>query len=87
MKKYIIIITILLGILTALIIVNNNLVSTLNTSDNTDYKDKDSLEDNKKELEMIIEASKKKIEELENEIKSLDETLTNNQNKIGELEG
>ena len=90
MKKYIIIVILLLSTLCTLIIMNNKLKNDINDSKEITelrYKDSESLNDKKKELNNSIEAQKIKINELNTEINSLNKTLDSNKEKLKELEG
>lgn len=90
MKKYIIMIILLISALCTLIVMNNKLKSEINDSKEITelrYKDSESLNDKKKELNDSIEAQKIKINELNIEIDSLNKTLDSNKEKLKELEG
>lgn len=90
MKKYIIMIILLISALCTLIVMNNKLKSEINDSKEITelkYKDSESLNDKKKELNDSIEAQKIKINELNTEIDSLNKTLDSNKEKLKELEG
>lgn len=90
MKKYIIIVILLLSTLCTLIIMNNKLKNEINDSKEITelrYKDNESLKDRKMELENSIEAQKNKIDELNAEIESLNKTLDNDKEKLRKLEG
>lgn len=90
MKKYIIMIILLISALCTLIVMNNKLKSEINDSKEITelrYKDSESLNDKKKELNDSIEAQKIKINELNTEIDSLNKTLNSNKEKLKELEG
>lgn len=89
MKKYVILIVLLVCILTSLIFINNKLKSDINNNKDINelkYKDKESLSDKKKELEDSIEAQKIKIDELNAEVDSLNETLENDREELRKLE-
>ena len=90
MKKYIIMIILLISALCTLIVMNNKLKNEINDSKEITelkYKDSESLNDKKKELNNSIEAQKIKINELNTEIDSLNKTLDSNKEKLKELEG
>ena len=90
MKKYIIMIILLISALCTLIVMNNKLKNDINDSKEITelrYKDSESLNDKKKELNNSIEAQKIKINELNTEIDSLNKTLDSNKEKLKELEG
>lgn len=90
MKKYIIMIILLISALCTLIVMNNKLKNGINDSKEITelkYKDSESLNDKKKELNDSIEAQKIKINELNTEIDSLNKTLDSNKEKLKELEG
>lgn len=90
MKKYIIMIILLISALCTLIVMNNKLKNGINDSKEITelkYKDSESLNDKKKELYDSIEAQKIKINELNTEIDSLNKTLDSNKEKLKELEG
>lgn len=90
MKKYIIMIILLISALCTLIVMNNKLKSEINDSKEITelrYKDSESLNDKKKELNDSIEAQNIKINELNTEIDSLNKTLDSNKEKLKELEG
>lgn len=90
MKKYIIMIILLISALCTLIVMNNKLKNDINDSKEITelrYKDSESLNDKKKELNDSIEAQKIKINELNTEIDSLNKTLDSNKEKLKELEG
>lgn len=90
MKKYIIMIILLISALCTLIVMNNKLKSEINDSKEITelrYKDSESLNDKKKELNDSIEAQMIKINELNTEIDSLNKTLDSNKEKLKELEG
>lgn len=89
MKKYIVMIILLLGTLSTLIVINNKIKNNIDNNKeilNLNYKDSEALKDKKKELENSIEAQKIKISELESEIKSLNDTLESDKNKLEELD-
>lgn len=89
MKKYIVMIILLLGTLSTLIVINNKIKNNIDNNkeiSNLNYKDSEALKDKKKELENSIEAQKIKISELESEIKSLNDTLESDKNKLEELD-
>lgn len=90
MKKYIIIVILLLSTLCTLIIMNNKLKNEINDNNEVSelrYKDSEPLKDKKKELENSIEAQKNKIDELNAEIESLNKTLDSDKEKLRKLEG
>lgn len=90
MKKYIIMIILLISALCTLIVMNNKLKNDINDSKEITelrYKDSESLNDKKKELNDSIEAQKIRINELNTEIDSLNKTLNSNKEKLKELEG
>lgn len=90
MKKYIIMIILLISALCTLIVMNNKLKNDINDSKEIKelrYKDSESLNDKKKELNDSIEAQMIKINELNTEIDSLNKTLDSNKEKLKELEG
>lgn len=90
MKKYIIMIILLISALCTLIVMNNKLKNDINDSKEITelrYKDSESLNDKKRELNDSIEAQKIKINELNTEIDSLNKTLDSNKEKLKELEG
>lgn len=90
MKKYIIMLILLISALCTLIVMNNKLKNDINDSKEITelrYKDSESLNDKKKELNDSIEAQKIKINELNTEIDSLNKTLDSNKEKLKELEG
>lgn len=90
MKKYIIMIILLISALCTLIVMNNKLKNDINDSKEITelrYKDSESLNDKKKELNDSIEAQKIRINELNTEIDSLNKTLDSNKEKLKELEG
>ncbi len=90
MKKYIIMIILLISALCTLIVMNNKLKNDINDSKEVTelrYKDSESLNDKKKELNDSIEAQKIRINELNTEIDSLNKTLDSNKEKLKELEG
>lgn len=90
MKKYIIMIILLISALCTLIVMNNKLKNDINDSKEITelrYKDSESLNDKKKELNDSIEAQRIKINELNTEIDSLNKTLDSNKEKLKELEG
>lgn len=90
MKKYIIMIILLISALCTLIVMNNKLKNEINDSKEITelrYKDSESLNDKKKELNDSIEAQRIKINELNTEIDSLNKTLDSNKEKLKELEG
>ena len=90
MKKYIIMIILLISALCTLIVMNNKLKNEINDSKEITelrYKDSESLNDKKKELNNSIEAQKIKINELNTEIDSLNKTLDSNKEKLKALEG
>lgn len=90
MKKYIIMIILLISALCTLIVMNNKLKNDINDSKEITelrYKDSESLNDKKKELNDSIEAQRIKINELNTEINSLNKTLDSNKEKLKELEG
>ena len=90
MKKYIIMIILLISALCTLIVMNNKLKNEINDSKEITelrYKDSEYLNDKKKELNNSIEAQKIKINELNTEIDSLNKTLDSNKEKLKELEG
>lgn len=90
MKKYIIMIILLISALCTLIVMNNKLKNDINDSKEITelrYKDSESLNDKKKELNDSIEAQMIKINELNTEIDSLNKTLDSNKEKLKELEG
>ena len=90
MKKYIIMIILLISALCTLIVMNNKLKNEINDSKEITelrYKDSESLNDKKKELNDSIEAQRIKINELNTEINSLNKTLDSNKEKLKELEG
>lgn len=90
MKKYIIMIILLISALCTLIVMNNKLKNDINDSKEVTelrYKDSESLNDKKKESNDSIEAQKIRINELNTEIDSLNKTLDSNKEKLKELEG
>lgn len=90
MKKYIIMIILLISALCTLIVMNYKLKNDINDSKEITelrYKDSESLNDKKKELNDSIEAQMIKINELNTEIDSLNKTLDSNKEKLKELEG
>ena len=90
MKKYIIMIILLISALCTLIVMNNKLKNDINDSKEITelrYKDSESLNDKKKELNDSIEAQMIKINELNTEIDSLNKTLDSIKEKLKELEG
>lgn len=81
MKKYIIIIVILVSVLSILIVFNNKINMQINN-----VKDKNALLDKKEELEIELESLKNKIEELNEEKESLNESLEESKSKLNKLE-
>lgn len=83
-------IILLISALCTLIVMNNKLKNDINDSKEITelrYKDSESLNDKKKELNDSIEAQKIRINELNTEIDSLNKTLDSNKEKLKELEG